>query len=97
AAKEPEKFAPLHGASETNTGPGASRNYHIRAARDELMTVGEVRFGSPRPEMGNLQAVSAKGLGRVKTPFPRQSVRSHDRLGLRPRSHPSTAWSRRYL
>ncbi|QHO75525.1 fatty acid desaturase [Bradyrhizobium sp. CCBAU 051011] len=39
--------------------------------------------------------MSKLGLGRVKTPFPGKPVRSKNRLGLRPRSQPSAAWSRR--
>ena len=31
-----------------------------------------------------LGPMSVQGLGRVKTPFPGKSVRSQDRLGLRP-------------
>ena len=44
-------------------------------------------------EVGDGFDVSTRAppLGRVKTPFPGRSVRSHDRLGLRPRSQPSTA------
>src|SRR6202051_4160842 len=40
-------------------------------------------------------SMSECGIGRVKTPFPGKSVRSQDRFGLRPRSQPSAAWSRR--